>query len=754
MLQAARDSKELHLAKIQKALPTVRSLKGKDYENFVDATQGLAKPNSPEVAKAVQEWQAVHPEIRQRAVDAGLDVGDLGATYYPHFIDYDAIFKDKNKYNQSVNHLVETGQAKTPEEAIKLLGYAKDISRNRQFGNLEASRLIDLPFYDKTPNSLVSYLQGSAKRIANTETFGKGDEKALKLIAESGQKGFDAEAMKNAFDVAVGAKQYNPTASKVSGGIRKYVTTTRLGLGALTNMSQNVNTGIVTGHMRTLKAMIKQLDPKTREFANDAGVISDAVLNDLKTQTGYTSFTSKVLGRAANKVTAPFFGTVEKFNRAVAATSGRDYALRLAQKGDEATLRSLGVTGAIKNGTLTEAQQVQAARKIVEKTQFKVDPQDLPGWVDSPGGKLVAQFRTFSYNQGKFFSNEILKKAAKGDLKPLARLMAALPVGYGLYQTKRMIAGRPEEENKTKRGLATFQNIGGAGLVMDLYTGLNPLGSKYISSDRRTSMAVGTFGGPAVGVAAQGVGSLSEAIQRKNTPKDESRLEGKVVAGKTDDSYTDLTSLTRFGLQQIPVVGTAIKNRVLPYKQESNADAGKSDGSKDSSREIIKAAFSTPEAKKFAALSEEDKKFYQNEPEYKGLYTQWQAMKKGLTPAKPRSYDLSQDESKILDSWDRLTTGAKARVAKEDPNRKLEYDMARLKERLLNGEIDQDEYATKAKKLLPKGAKASKTAKKKSKRSGRRKLVNKSLVDLFPEGLSPGQNNRKLRDILKRAKLK
>lgn len=583
LIDAARDNKEIYLSELQQQMPSVTKLarKGKnaivnkDFENFVDATQGLAQPKNDLVARAVQEWQTVHPTIRERGVNAGLEIGDLGPTYYPHFIDYDRIFKDKNTYNASINHLVQTGQAESPEAAIKLLNYAKDISRNRQFGNLEASREIDLPFYDKTPNSLISYLNGSAKRIANTEALGASDEKALKLIADAGKEGYDTEAMKNAFDVAVGAKQYNPTASNISGNIRKYTTTTRLGLGALTNVSQNVNTGIVTGHLRTLASAVKQLDPKTRQFVADTGVISDAVLNDIKTQSGYSSFSQKVLGKAINKVTAPGFGLIEKTNRSIAATAGRDYALRLAQKGDEQALRKLKVTGPIKNKTLNEKQQIEAAREIVRKTQFKVDPQDLPGWTDSPGGKLVSQFRTFSYNQGKFFSNEVLKPLAKGNVQPLARVLAALPVGYGLYEARRVIDGRPEEEDKKKVGLASFSKIGGAGLALDLYQSLNPVGSKYIPTDRRISMTTGAIAGPSAGTLQQGIGAISEAVQRKNTPADETRLEGKVAVGKNEDSYTDATPAARFALQQVPIVGTPIKNRVLPFKKESDADAGK-----------------------------------------------------------------------------------------------------------------------------------------------------------------------------------
>lgn len=576
-LSEQRDSKELFIRDIEKRLPTVTKLKDKEFENFIDATQGNAKPLNANVERAITEWQSTHPQIRERGQEAGLNIGDLGETYYPHFIDYDKIYKDKNTYNAAINHLVTTGQAATPEKAIELLGHARDVSRNREFGNLEASRLIDLPFYDRSKATLASYLNGSADRITKAEIFGKEDEHALKLIKQIALEGGDAEAAKNSFDVAVGAKKYNPTASKISGGIRQYVTTTRLGLGALTNVSQNVNTGIVTGHMRTLGSMFKQLDPKQRQWAADTGVISDAIIQDLRRGYGAETFGNKKVGKVVNAITAPGFATVEKFNRRVAAISGRDYALRLAQKGDPKSikvLRDLGVTGDI-GGTLTKYQQIQAAREIVKKTQFKVDPQDLPGWADSPGGKLVAQFRTFSYNQAKFFSNEILKPAAKGNLMPLSRLLASLPLGYALYETRRLIDGRPEEEDKSKVALSSFQKVGGAGLAMDIYLGMNPLNSKYLPSDRRVSMAVGTFGGPAAGIAADAIGSASDAIQRKKTPEDQSRLDGKVAVAKDGDTYTDLSSISRFGLRQIPIVGTATANRVLPYKKQTEADSGK-----------------------------------------------------------------------------------------------------------------------------------------------------------------------------------
>lgn len=697
LIQGSRDTAELWQAQLIKQIPTVMKLKGDDFANFVEATQERAKPANDTIKKAVAEWQATHPQIRDRAVAAGLDVGDLGKTYYPHFIDYDRIFKDTNTYNKAINHLVETGQASTQEEAIKQLGFARDKSRNRTFGNLEASREIDLPFYDKTPNSLKSYIQSASKRVAQTESFGQKDERALELITKAGAEGRDTEAMKNAFDIAAGAKKYGETPEAISRGIRQYITTTRLGLGALTNVSQNVNTGVVTGHYRTMGAALKQLDPKTREFVGDIGVISDAILNDLRSQSGFESFGESVRGKIINKITAPGFAQVEKFNRSVAATAGRDYGLRLAQKGDIKTLQRLGVKGEIVNGTLTKEQQVQIARKVVEKTQFKVDPQDLPGWVDSPGGKLVAQFRTFSYAQGKFFSNEIMKPAAKGNLLPLARLLAVMPVGYGLYEVRRRIDGRPEEDSKVRQAIEAFSKLGGAGLAVDLFRGVVPLNNKYVPTDRRVSMAVGTVGGPAVGAATQLIGGLSEAIQRKNIP--DKGLDGKLAVGKTD-KYTDLTSLARFAMSQVPVIGVPVKNRLLPYKKEAEG-AGTTNTAAD-----FKKQYEKDHGKANDYLSSEEKSYLDMNKTQQRAYlkahpdkTDWASGVESKKSEHDRqtaadNLDLPKDMSDTSASTLRTVAGMSDSDRKKwlnEPGHEYEYEYAKYEKDFREGKLNSVE---------------------------------------------------------------
>jgi hypothetical protein len=546
-LKESRDIAETSAGNWVSQLPTVRKLSKEEFTNFVDVAEGKGQPLSPLVERAAKEWNGVREQVYQSAKGSGLDIGRQ-EQYFPHVFD-DKLFSDKNRYNEAINHLVESGQAKTQEEAVALLARAQDIVRNRRQGNLELERLVDLPGYEKTPDALFGYLESAANRIGQASSFGAKDEQALKLITGIAREGGDAETAKNLFDVAAGAKKNGETVSRVTGTLRKTNSLTKLGLGAITNVGQSVNTATVTGAVRTmLNAPKAAFSKESKDFALKAGVTLDGVLRDIKEGGG---FSGKVLG----KLTAPGFNKVEKFNRTLAAVAGRDYAMNLASKaakGDRGALRALDKLGldskgiVSRGGKLSEQEQIAAARSIVERTQFKVDPQDLPGWASSPWGKVIAQFRTFSYNQSAFIKREIWDEATKGNVAPLVRFLAiGLPVGAAIKETRNVLQNRKSEENPAKRVTDYYTQVGGLGLAGDAYKAFFPQGSGYLSPERRATMATGFLGGPTVGTGLDLFTSTVKATQ-----------------GKPED-------LERFALRQIPVAGTTLQNTFVPYKNKA-----------------------------------------------------------------------------------------------------------------------------------------------------------------------------------------
>lgn len=554
-LQETRNVSERGQAEFIQKIPTVLNLNKNEFTHFVNSLEELDKGAKnvdvgPKVQQAINEWTQNIPSIHERATATGpgkanLDVGNLGQNYFPR--NYTELLSNQEGLNKAANHLVETGQADNIGEALQQLQFMKS-RYSTPYGHFENSRTLDLPEYDKSKDALVNYISGSYDRIANAEQFGPKGEIARQLISNAGAEGHDIAHLLDRYQIATGIKKHNATAEKASSAIRGVNRFRSLGLSALLNVTQSNNTAAVSGIWNTAGAAFKTFSSSEKQYIKDTGVIIDSVLNNLREQTG-------LAGKITGKVTAPAFGLVERFNRSVSAVAGKDYATKLASKGDEKSLNilreKLGVQGDI-GKKLTPDQEIQAGRKMVEITQFKVDPQDLPGWVDSPGGKLVAQFRTFGYKQTGFIYNQVLKEAAKGNALPLTRFLAVgIPLGVAAGTARNVLKGQTgagQKGNQDSPATDAFHqmidglaNVGGFGLgPTDAYF----LGSNA-KSQRFPEYVASTVGGPTAGLA---VGSTIDASQAANG---------------------NFNGLERRGLKSLSSIGPALSNKLVPYSETS-----------------------------------------------------------------------------------------------------------------------------------------------------------------------------------------
>lgn len=539
-------------------LRPVAELSKKEFDTFIDYAEGKVPPNTlPPTAKlqnALAAWDSVRKEVVDIADNIGLQIG-ARENYFPHVFDSD-FFKNRSNFQSAVEHLVKTGQAATNEDAAKLL---RDMSRRikaSKYGNLEAERIANIPGWKRDKDALFNYVERAASRLSEVATFGKDYEKALGKIAKLSDEGFDGDTTQKLFRQAVGDIDYGSMQSKASRIIRTGQAITKLGLGAFTNVGQNVNTATTVGILRTLKNIPGAMSSEKRQFALRAGVTLDGVLKDLAEGGG---FTGSVLGKA---MTMPGFNQVEKFNRTLAAWAGKEFADDLAKqavKGDATAIRQLQKIGLnpqsiIQNGgKLSMEEQITAARNIVERTQFKVDPQDLPGWASSPWGKVITQFKSFAYNQTAFMKREIYDEAAKGNFQPLIRFVVAAPiVGGGIRELRNVLTFRDSEEDPTKRAIGYYKQAGGLGLAGDIYEGFFPQNDKYLPPDRAALMAASSLFGPTASTVNDAAGAFSEARQ-----------------GRYD-------AAGRFATKQIPIVGPAASNLLFPYKSQKKKSSGRS----------------------------------------------------------------------------------------------------------------------------------------------------------------------------------
>lgn len=541
-LQAWRNRSEIGQQAFLDSVPSVQNL-GREFPDFVgaldDLSRGKTPAMSPKVAQAVKEWSENITKIPEQAVAAGKNVGNRGKYYFPR--EYSELFKNRNSYNAAVNHLVSSGQVKTKAEAIQALQFMKS---ERKFGNFR-EREFDIPGYDKTPEALSRYVAGAYDDIAKAEQFGPNGEISSQLLARIAEEGHDAVRATRNLDIALGNVDKSTMGHKVSGRVRQVNSLRSLSTAGLSNATQlPVNTGTIAGFSRTLKGATKAaVSKQSRAEARETGVLLNSVIDNLATQS------QGVNGVITRNIASPFFRQIEKFNRQATAIVGKDWGNALAKKaanGNQKALRTLqeklGVTGEI-GPKLTREQEIQASRGLVERAQFKVDPQDLPGWVDSPLGKLVAQFRTFGYKQSDFMYNQVLREAMEGNFLPLGRFIAiGVPAGTVTLATKGAIKGvryTEPDENEGSKAAKAIAAVGGFGVPgmegQNLY--------KSVQYGNTPAAIVGTVGG----VTASAIYETSENI-------------------RTGQRTGDWTKLKKEGLRNIPAVGPSIANRKYPKK--------------------------------------------------------------------------------------------------------------------------------------------------------------------------------------------
>jgi hypothetical protein len=550
-IQEARNQSEVGQEAFIDSIPKVRGLKGDDFTSFVQSLERLSNGKkvkvAPHIAEAIGEWNKAIPTVRDRAVKAGLDVGDLGPNYFPR--QYKAIADNKG-LSKVADDMVKQGKATDLGDAMSKLEFMRN-EYQRPFGNLERTRDVDLPGYEQTPEALSNYVSRSYDRISKAEQLGAKNERLNQLRAIMQNEGYDAtpgSIVDKYIKIALGDVDKSTTGHKVSGKIRQFNALRSLSAAGVSNATQLVNTATIAGAGRTAKGVVRAAtSPEARAKAQASGVLLDHSINTLAKQG------LGVSGKITSNVASPFFRQVERFNRQTTAIVGADYGNKLAAqaaKGNQRALQQLtdkfGVTGTI-GKKLTPEQETQVARKLTELAQFKVDPMDLPGWVDSPMGKLVAQFRTFGYKQTGFVYNQVLREAMKGNLLPLTRFVAlAVPAGGAALETRGLIKGTnpyEEDESNVSKAVQNISALGGGGLPASEINNL----ITSTGYDNLLGGAASTVGGPTLGFTAETLGNAQKAIKGNTKP------------------------LKKEGVRSIPAVGPSIANRVYPKKDDPKA---------------------------------------------------------------------------------------------------------------------------------------------------------------------------------------
>lgn len=469
ILQRTKNT-EINTARLTQAMkdrtPTFYNLPEEDQELAGAVKEGKATSDSPTIQKAVQELKETFPQIQQGAERSGLDVGNLGETYVPHI--YPKGFFDKgDNFANSVQHLVQTGQAPDEATAVQILNRLQN-SNNlgpHRFGNLEQSREADVPGYQFNSKTLNQYYEGTARRISEAQHYGPKNELIHSLIARAAKNGNDPEALQEVFNA-----YHNPPRpgtgpiSETGNAVRHALSILQLQKAVLSHLPQGfANTGAEIGFRRYGAAVRNRVfNSGDKDFLDKAGFSAEKD----RESSGVGNYTGKLI--------APMLKQLRQFHREVAGIGGRDYAEAMAGKGNVDRLRDLGVTGDLETGDdgsikLNDDQLVQAAHNMADRTIFSDTRMQSPAWTQKELGKYVGQYRTaYTFKQAGFINN-LFKEAKNGNVAPLIRY-----VGIGAPVSGAVVS-----------------------LSKDLFTGNRPKNAKQAVLDAAAASGAGSVGGGA-----------------------------------------------------------------------------------------------------------------------------------------------------------------------------------------------------------------------------------------------------------------
>jgi hypothetical protein len=392
--------------------------------------------------------------LRTRAVNAGIEMGDLGENYLRRALtddvanvlfddlapleakyralamSEDAISADiqtligKNKMAPStrkmLKHLVDTRQAKSLAAALKGLRREAGQAIFAEAG-WEKARRYNLPaeFYEKNISKIMfRYINSWAKRVAEVETFGPKGEKAATLLKRIALEGGENEARlgRHVLDAWSGDIEFKkPMANwmrRWSNRYTAFAALTKIGFGfaTLKNVFQTViSTASTAGWGRTLRGVFDTItSPEHRAFVRDAsGALNRLAFEQLA---GIKAVSKS--GRAAEAtLKATGFHHINVFNQYVAGVTATRFIPELHAL---ANGQAVGMFSRVLKGSpgLLKARQAWARRmlksmgvdhaKKLDDTQmnrgvyrFATDTQLQKNVVRDPISRTDPRFRAF-----------------------------------------------------------------------------------------------------------------------------------------------------------------------------------------------------------------------------------------------------------------------------------------------------------------------------------------------------------------------
>ena len=463
-------------------------------DNLRDVLKGQgAQPETPGVQQAYQTLlQVIHPDTGEiPLMTRELDIrgytgpgGEVGPEreFTPRRHDlFPRILSEKTRAElqkpgsplrqRAIDHLVQTGQAESPELAETLLdiwfaprgGPEGGFRRSLFAPGLQRARSLAFPEDFYVQDVLAAYTRRfnqASRTIAEVRNLGKrqvnvwgnrntAEEGWLDQIRAEHGEGVASvvqSLMKTAFGFYTDAGIFQ----QASGLFRNYEVATKLPFIFLRHIPQNGIAAIVNRGLRPwLRAGLETSGlagvtarHRVTDLATTLGVYSRQAIRDIETQAAMAQ--AAPFSRLAHLSVSGMSWWRTHVNSPWTARVGELWMQRLDQdlrRGTQMadstrrTLRRLGMDpeAVQAQGHLTDAQKLRGAFGMLDETQFMERPTAIPQAFDVRGplkglGPLIGQFKIYHTRFARTLMGNVITEARHANFWPLAKFLVLAPV--------------------------------------------------------------------------------------------------------------------------------------------------------------------------------------------------------------------------------------------------------------------------------------------------------------------------------------
>ena len=399
---------------------------------------------------------------------------------------------------------------------------ARNVMRSvGQFGSLDYQRWIPGTLQEKLAAGLpfegyftgiAKYQRNLARRAAYGEKFGFTDNEIQRftnaIVVGATREGANVRLVRSLVDTLFDRKLEQVAGRRLAQNITSAQTAVKLPLAVIANMGQSASTAVAFGFKNLMRGVRSAVGAERDDVVLRALAFSDSVEFDTMRRLVGGAENENLADRIATGVLRTTgFNATEQWNRrfagfttqaAINDTLARALRGRLRGPSLDAARRSfqqLGLdldrmlkgsgrqavsdalaAGRDLSGVVDAALGTGSyARAIVRGVDFS---QALPtrtriplAW-QTPLGRVLTQFKSFSFNQGRFLRDRVLCEAAAGNLRPLLTMSTVYPIAGEVIATSLAgIKGQDRDEDGLQRLVTNISMLGGFGLAQSAATG-------------------------------------------------------------------------------------------------------------------------------------------------------------------------------------------------------------------------------------------------------------------------------------------